>query len=748
MDSIGPFRIEREIGRGGMGVVYLARDTRLDRQVAIKALPEAFAQDAERLARFQREAQLLASLNHPNIASIFGFEEANGLPFLVLELVDGETLAERLLRGALPPREAIRIGIQIAAALEAAHERGIVHRDLKPGNVMITTAGSVKVLDFGIARQDSGPAGGVDRAETPTESVQLAATAAGTVLGTVAYMSPEQVRGKRVDRRSDVWSFGCVLFECFVGRPAFAGESAPDLTGKILEREPDWSALPAGAPPRVREILRRCLRKEAEERLRDIRDVRLELSDVATGGEKGDAARERSIAVLPFENLSGPDDEFFADGITDEILNVLAHLEGLRVAARTSCFAFKGRREDLRTVGERLDVGSVLEGSVRRSGSRLRITARLVSAADGYQLWSERYDREMTGVFEVQDEIANAIATRLRVSFPSESERGRVRRGTENLEAYEVFLKGRAMQVRRGRFLAKAIPCFESAIALDPHYAEALAWLSDSYRLMGTFGAAPFSEVMPRAKAMAQRALAIDPDLAEAHATLADVEAQYDRDFPRAALSWKRAFAADPRHVRSRCQRAISGLRFGALTADAAVEETRQAVSDDPLSAWVAGMHSWLLGYAGRHDESIAEAERGVEIDADSFFAQWNLMRAHAWAGHHVRAIELAPELLAASGRHQWAMGLLAWVYGKNKQPELACAAYDELEARSRLEFVAPFWLATAAASAALSEAAIRNAERSVTERDPSVVMARVDPLWDGVRADPRFEHLFRGVWG
>src|SRR2546426_8504498 len=281
---LGPYEIVGPLGAGGMGEVYRARDTRLGRDVAIKALPPAFAADPARLSRFRREAQTLASLNHPNIAAIYGLEEADGAPHLVLELVEGETLAARLARAALPQGEALALGVQIAGAIEAAHERGIVHRDLKPGNVMINPAGMAKVLDFGLAKSDPGPATGAALSDSPTLSGHPDATAAGVILGTAAYMSPEQVRGKPVDRRGDVWSFGCLLFECFTGRPAFEGETASDLIAQILGREPDWSALPAGASPRIREILRRCLRKNAEERPRDIRDVRLELADVASGG--------------------------------------------------------------------------------------------------------------------------------------------------------------------------------------------------------------------------------------------------------------------------------------------------------------------------------------------------------------------------------------------------------------------------------------------------------------------------------
>jgi len=745
---LGPYEILAPLGRGGMGEVYRARDLGLGREVAIKALTAEFARDPEGLARFRREAQTLAALNHPNIATIYGLEESGNMPHLVLELVAGETLAERVQRGPLPPREALALGVQVARAVEAAHERGVVHRDLKPGNVMITASGVAKVLDFGLAKGDLAPAAGGDLSQSPTLPIRAAATMPGVILGTAAYMSPEQARGLAVDRRSDVWSFGCVLYECFAGRPAFGGATVSDLIARILEREPDWSVLPAGTPPRVREILRRCLRKEVEARPRDIRDVRLELEEVASGGPKTDAAHEKSIAVLPFENQSGADDDYFADGMTDEILNALAQVEGLRVAARTSCFAFKGRREDLRLVGEKLDVATVLEGTVRRSGSRLRITVQMVNAADGYQLWSERYDREMTDVFAVQDEIANAIAKRLRGAMHVEAERTRTRGGTRNLEAYELVLRGRALQIKRGVFVAQAITCFERAIALDPQYADAMAWLSDSYRLMGVFGAAPFGEVMPRAKALAERALAIDDRLAEAWNTLAAVEEQYELNNEKSDEHYARALEIDPRHSRARAQHALWRLVRGAVPADQALAEMHRAVQDDPLNAWVGGMHAFLLGIVGMHDESIAESERAMSLDPESFFAHWNLLRAHAWAGHHDRAIQEAPALLSASARHPWALGLLGWTYGQAGRVDQARACYDELEGRSRHEFVAPSWLAVLAGSAGLMEDAMRWTERAVTEHDPVALWGRSLPFWAPLRGHPRFAEIMRPLWG
>ena len=740
---LGPYEVLAPLGAGGMGEVFRARDTRLAREVAIKALPASLARDAERLARFEREAQILASLSHPNIGAIFGWEDASGAPCLVLELVPGETLAARLERGALPLAEVLSAGAQMAAAVEAAHERGIVHRDLKPGNVMLTPAGVVKVLDFGLAKGELVFAADSGDSHAPTVVSRPDATVSGSIVGTIAYMSPEQARGALVDRRSDLWSFACVLYECLTGRAAFEGATASDRMARILEREPDWSLLPSGTPARLRELLQRCLRKNADERPRDIRDVRLELVELARG-DRADAPREQSVAVLPFENLSGPDDEYFADGITDEILNALSHLEGMRVAARTSCFAFKGRREDLRAVGEKLQVASVLEGSVRRAGNRLRITVQLVNAADGYQLWSERYDREMTDVFEVQDEIAAAIVGKLRVRPEGEPVSGKPRRGTSNLEAYELTLKGRALQLKRGRFLQPAIECFERAIALDPDYAEPVAALADAYRLLGTFSFAPPGEVMAKAKALALRALELDPESAEANTTLADVWSQHEFRWAPAAEAFDRALEIDPRFSRARCERAQWGIAYGAHSPDEAVAECRVAREHDPLNSWVIGMESFALGWAGRHEESLRVAGEALAADPESFFVRWNELRALGWKGDHARVIAVAPALLSASGRSTWVLGALAYSYGELGDSARARALSDEMEARSRTEYVAPSWRAIAADAAGLRDEGMRLVEESRRAGDPMFVLAGMMPYFDRMVSDPRWPALAR----
>jgi serine/threonine-protein kinase len=558
-------------------------------------------------------------------------------------------------------------------------------------------------------------------------------------------MSPEQARGKPVDRRTDIWAFAAVLFEALAGRPAFRGETVSDLIVAVLEREPDWALLPVGTPAQVRDLLKRCLRKDAEARPGQIRDVRLELSDVLRRGVEA-AATETSIAVLPFENTSGADDEYFADGITDEILNALAQIQGLRVAARSSCFAFKGQRHDLRAVGDKLRVSNVLEGSVRRSGNRLRITVRLANAAEGYQIWSERYEREMTDVFELQDEIAETIASRLRGALHDAADSKRARHGTRNIEAYELFLRGRGLQNKRGRFLPEAIACFEKAIALDADYADALAWLSDSYRLLGTFGNASAAETMTRARELALRAIALDPNQAEAWTTLACVEEQFEWNFHRAGELWAKALTIDPGHARGRSQRALWGVARGSYTVETARAEMHRALRDEPLNEWVLAMASHVMGFIGDDEESLVHAERAHQLDPDSFFAHWNLMRAKAYAGRYDEAIAMAPRILMVSGRNQWALGILAWSYRESGRLASARAVHDELEGRSRHEFVSPFWLSVTADAAGLDDDTARFVRRARDERDPLVVWGRTAPLWRSIRQRPVFRELLP-IW-
>jgi non-specific serine/threonine protein kinase len=480
--TISHYRIVEKLGGGGMGVVYKAEDTRLDRFVALKFLPKELAHDRHAMERFRREAKAASALNHPNICTIYEIDEQNGTAFIAMEYLDGMTL-ECLIGGRpVELHRILEISSEIADALAAAHSKNIVHRDIKPGNIFVSGCGRAKVLDFGLAKttiQDS----------KDSEATALTLTETGIAMGTLPYMSPEQLLGQRVDHRTDIFSMGDVLYEMATGRRPFVGGTSMELSSSILRDTPkEVTELRAELPSGLQRIVERCLAKEPAERYasaQELRDAVERLRRDLSSGSRTSPAGGASIAVLPFANMSAdPENEFFADGITEEIINALSKIDELRVAARTSAFSFKGKHVDLRIVGERLNVKTVLEGSVRKSGNRVRIMAQLVSVADGYQLWSERYDRELKDIFEVQDEIASAIADRLKVALKG-GQQPSVKAGTSNLEAYQFYLKGRALLYRRGLDIRRAANCFDSAVALDPHYALAWAGLGDARNMLG-----------------------------------------------------------------------------------------------------------------------------------------------------------------------------------------------------------------------------------------------------------------------
>ncbi len=622
---IGVFQIEAPLGAGGMGEVYRARDTRLDRVVAIKALPEAFARDPDRLARFEREARLLAALEHPHIAGIHGLEDVEGRPHLVLEFVDGETLERRLTRGPLTVRETLETGGQIASAIEAAHERGIVHRDLKPGNVMLTASQGVKVLDFGLARGD-GPAAGSSPNLSATPTIGLSVTGAGIILGTAPYMSPEQARGLAVDRRTDVWAFGCVLYECLSGRRTFAGETVSDVVARILEREPDWGALPATVPARLREVVKRCLIKDARERPRDIGDLRRELSAILQESSSPGAARAAasdgrpSLAVLYFENLaSDAESEYFCAGITEDILTDLSKLKGLRVASRNAVMRYRGAPVDIPRVATDLGVSAVLEGSVRRVGDRVRISAQLINVADGFHLWAERYDRTRQDVFAVQVEIASSIAAALQVALTPAESRALVQDRPNDARAYDLYLKGRQQYGRyTAESLRQALELFRQATEVDPAYALAWAGIADCHGQMVSWEyASDSAEAIRLGLEAARHAIALNPRLPEAFKAEALV-LRYAGEDGAAKVALAKALEIDPRFVPALTNLAVSAV----AEADIAGAERlfRRALECDAQSPFTVTWLAFLLVPTGRFDEAMAVTDRLRKLSDDPFY--------------------------------------------------------------------------------------------------------------------------------
>ena len=618
---LGNYEILAPLGSGGMGEVYRARDTRLGRSVAIKALPEAFARDPERLTRFEREARVLASVQHSNIAMIFGLEDAGGTSYLALELVDGETLAQRIARGALSVSETLEIGAQIASAIDAAHEQGIVHRDLKPSNVMVTASGAVKVLDFGLAKAwPSSPDSSANLSASPT--VALGATAAGVVIGTVSYMSPEQARGKPVDRRADVWALGCILFECLSGRQAFSGETTSDVLARVLEREPDWNLLPPALPSRLRDVMRRCLTKNATDRPRDAGDLRGELlaiaRDFSSPGQRPAAGGPPSLAVLYFQNHSTePESDYFCDGITEDLLTDLSKVKGMRVASRSAISRYRGKDLDTGRVALELGVSAVLEGTVRRSGPRVRITVQLVSA-DGFQIWGERYDRTLDDVFAVQSEIASSIAGALQVALtPAETERIGSDRPND-VRAYDLYLKGRQ---EYGKYspesIRAAIRLFEQAIEVDPGYALAFAGIADAHGQLLQWTDEPSADLIQRGLEAARRAIALNPRLAEAHKAEALVIG-FTGDRDAAITSLRRSLEADSRYFPALGNLGVEWFRKGNLAA--AERLFRRSLEMEPNDAHMCAWLAITTAYTNRLDESETLARQITKLSSERFY--------------------------------------------------------------------------------------------------------------------------------
>ena len=604
-----------------MGEVYKALDTRLDRIVAIKQLTP------EHLERFEREARAVAALNHPNICQVYDV----GPDYLVLEYLEGQPV-----RGPLPPEEAVRVAVQIAGALQAAHERGILHRDLKPANIMVTAGGTAKLLDFGVAKRlDPG--------------ADVTATTPGAVVGTPAYMSPEQVEGQPVDARSDIFSFGAVLYEILAGRRPFAGNTTSDVIAAILRDDPS----PLGGPPALERVVMRCLAKKPADRYQTMAEVRRALEDASVTP----AMRPPSIAVLPFANLSGDkENEYFSDGLAEEIITELTRIPGLKVIARTSAFAFKGRNEDVRGIAEALGVTKVLEGSVRRAGDRIRVTAQLISAADGTHLWSERYDRSMADVFAIQDEIAQSIAKAFRIKM---ARKAGLRAHTPALPAYEAFLRGRDLLFGfTPDSWARAKGWFDRAIELDPAYADPHMVLGLGYFLQA-FGGQLLRDLAPMIRAEAQRALALNPSDPQPHILLGSVAAAHDYDWNEAADRFRDALRATPASADTRWAYATVYLSaFGRFDESAA--EMERAVERDPLNAVWRAVWSDHLACAGKHDRAIEEGLKAVDLDESHFAPHLSLGQAYLATGHLEQSVAAFERAHRAAPEHAIPLGLLA----------------------------------------------------------------------------------------
>ena len=754
--QLGTYEILSLLGAGGMGEVYRARDTKLNRDVALKILPDAFALDAGRLARFRQEARAVAALNHPHIVTIYSIEEEDGVPFMTMELIEGCTLDQGLPRGGLPLTRLFDVAIALADALSAAHRKHIVHRDLKPANVMVTDDGSVKVLDFGLARTVDPD---VDRLDEAVTSLGL--TDAGTIVGTMPYMSPEQIEAKALDHRTDLFSLGIILYELSTGERRFRGDSSAGVMSSILKDHPR----PVGqrrsdVPGDVCRLIDRCLEKEPRDRIQTASELLVELKAQRRAWESGSgqagmaapdvapppAQRATSLAVLAFTDMSAAkDQDWFCDGIAEEILNALTPIEGLRVAARTSAFSFKGKGDDLRSIGDKLNVTTVLEGSVRRAGDRVRITVQLSDVANGFQLWSERYDRELKDIFDVQDDIAKAIVARLRVTLVGNQRDRLVEQATTNLEAYQLYLKGRALVDRRGASVPVGLDLLRAAVALDPGYSLAWAGVAGALTVLAYSGAARGSESKAQAMAAANRSIELDPASAVAHAALACAALLYENNRPMAQQRFERALELSPGYAMGRCWYGHFYLNWACGEFEHGIAEVRRALDCDPLSAYVTMSLGMCLFTAGRLDEAIDTCRRAVQLDAESFVARWALGITLGTAGQFEEAVATLGSAALTSGRHPLALTGLAGVFGQTGHLAEALAVHRELVGRASRGYVSPSHLALTAEAAGEHEEAMALARRAWNEREPSFILwARHFPQYRPLHSDPRFAAILR----
>ncbi len=776
---LGPYEIVQPIGAGGMGDVYRARDTRLDRDVAIKVLPERFARDAEAKMRFEREAKAVAALTHPNILAIHDYGSDGGAAYSVTELLEGETLRRRIIEGPIPWRKAIEIGAAIADGLAAAHAKGIVHRDLKPENIFLTTDGRVKILDFGIAqlvRQEPPAAEGVDTSLLPTAPMK---TDPHSVVGTAGYMAPEQLRGEPVDATTDIFSLGALLFEMTTGRPAFIRATVIDSLSAILAENPDvFSVSERLIPYDLARVIQRCLEKKREERFQSARDLAFALRAIGTSSAlsfDSPAARKRkrwiwagvallaiaavlsvrafkspslrefasrqlddssprrltSVAILPFVNATGDEEaEYLSDGITETLINTLAQVPGLRVMSRTSVFHYKDKPTNPVSVGRELRVSAVVVGRIETVGDRLVVSAELIDASDNALIWGNRYPAAQSDLFAVQQSIASEIARMLRIQLGGREQQLLAKRHTTDPRAYELYLKGRFQWNKRdAEGLYEAIELFNRAIEIDPQYALAYAGIADCYNLLDIWANLPTSETFPRAKAAAQKALAIDDQLAEAHTSLAYAIHTYEWDWPAAEREYKRALELNPNYATARQWYAEFLTATGRF--DEAEEQGLKALDLDPMSPIINAVVAWNYTMARRYDAAIEQGTRTTQLFPDFMPGHAYLGLAQLESGRPREAL-----LSLATARENLDIAVVrTWL----ARAHLAAGQRDDAmkivrALQSSRDYLPPYYMAALYSDLGDRARAQRELARARQERSGALVWLNVDPAMDELR--------------
>jgi len=784
--TISHYRILEQLGAGGMGVVYKAHDSRLDRALALKLLPEELAQQPQALERFRREARAASALNHPGICTIYDIGEQDGRAFIAMEFIDGETLRSHIHGKPLPLEEILKLGIQIAEALDAAHAEGIIHRDIKPANIFVTKRGQAKVLDFGLAKLVSKGIAGVDAAlgGQPSDSSSIV----GIISGTLSYMSPEQVRGDDLDPRTDIFSLGLVLYEMATGRQAFGGGAGGMIIEAVLTRPPvSVRSINPDIPPRLESIIDKALHKDRNHRYQHAADMLADLQRLKRDTDSGQRDREGdaesvvtsttspsssnselksgtstaqtrtlrpgrvskiigSLAVLPFENVSrDPENEYLSDGIAGSLINILATVPRLRVMAQSTVFRYKGREIDPQAVGRELNVRAVLTGRMMQSGGFLRIGTELVDVATGAQLWGAQFDRKPGDIFLIQDEISNEISGKLRLQLTRAEKKRLIRRDTEDAEAYRLYLQGRHHWNRwTEEGFYKAISYFQQAVEKDPSYALAYTGLAESYVLLGWNSYLPPKDAFPKGKAAAMTALRLDPDLGEAHTPLAAALWLYDWRWQEAQAEFKCSLELNPAYPTANHWHAEYVMTMGhQLEAIAKMKNSQEL---DPLSLIISVAIGWAFYMARRYDEAIEQLLRTVELDPNYPVTHWILGLLYRKTGSYDLAITAGEKGVNLSGGSPLMRAALAHTYGESGKTKEARQVLDDLTELAKQKYVAPHFFAGIHIGLGENERALEYLEKSWEDHSHWLIYLHLDPSMDALRSNPAFEDLLRRV--